>query len=224
PAPSLDAASFPADAIHPTSRLIPVLLDDGATDSDVSVSLSSSTLAARLRDDHGVAALDVVLANAGGSTAMTGVLDTDPDEMARDFVVNAAGSARLFQAVWPLLKRSDGSERGLGKFVYVSSTLGSIGILHQESMPGVAYGMSKAAANWFTKKVSVELKGQVVAGVVHPGWVQTDLGQSLADAIGFKEPPLTVEASAKGVVEQIDNWTPEKSGQFLSYDGRLLPW
>jgi NAD(P)-dependent dehydrogenase (short-subunit alcohol dehydrogenase family) len=57
----------------------------------------------------------------------------------------------------------------LGKFVYVSSTLGSIGILDQESLPGVAYGMSKAAANWFVKKVSVELKGQVVAGVVHPG-------------------------------------------------------
>jgi NAD(P)-dependent dehydrogenase (short-subunit alcohol dehydrogenase family) len=57
----------------------------------------------------------------------------------------------------------------LGKFVYVSSTLGSIGILDQESMPGVAYGMSKAAGNWFVKKVSVELKGQVVAGVLHPG-------------------------------------------------------
>ncbi|KAH6856132.1 hypothetical protein B0I37DRAFT_303993, partial [Chaetomium sp. MPI-CAGE-AT-0009] len=220
PAPSLDPATFPAGAIHPTSRLIPVLLDDGAGAGPDAASLSSRTLAARLRDDHGVAALDVVVANAGGSTSLSGVLDTDPDVMARDFVVNAAGPARLFQAVWPLLQQG-GRDK---KFVYVSSSLGSIGILDQESMPGVAYGMSKAAANWFAKKVSVELKGQVVVGVLHPGWVQTELGQSLADAVGFKEPPLTVELSAKGVVEQIDNWTPEKSGQFLAYDGRSLPW
>ncbi|EAQ87624.1 hypothetical protein CHGG_04243 [Chaetomium globosum CBS 148.51] len=226
PAASLDPASFPATpgpgSIHPTSRLIPVLLDDGSP-LGLDAPISSRTLAARLRAEHGVTKLDVVLANAGGSTAMGGVLDTDPEEMVRDFGVNAVGEVRLLQAVWPLLKRAEGEE-GLGKFVYVSSTLGSIGLLDRESMPGVAYGMSKAAANWFAKKVSVELKGQVVVGVLHPGWVQTALGQSLADAVGFKEPPTTAEQSAKGVVEQIDNWTPEKSGQFLSYHGNPLPW
>ena len=29
--------------------------------------------------------------------------------------------------------------------------------------------MSKAAGNWFVKKVSVELRGQLVVGVLHPG-------------------------------------------------------
>ncbi len=29
------------------------------------------------------------------------------------------------------------------------------------------------------------------------------MGQGLADAVGFKEPPLTVEESAKGMVEQV---------------------
>ncbi len=33
--------------------------------------------------------------------------------------------------------------------------------------------------------------------------MQTELGQGLADAIGYKEPPLTPEESAKGVVEQV---------------------
>ena len=33
--------------------------------------------------------------------------------------------------------------------------------------------------------------------------MQTELGQGLADAIGYKEPPLTPEQSAKGVVEQV---------------------
>jgi hypothetical protein len=34
-------------------------------------------------------------------------------------------------------------------------------------------------------------------------WVQTELGQSLADAIGYKQPPMTVEDCAKAVVEQV---------------------
>ncbi|KAK4044086.1 hypothetical protein C8A01DRAFT_43021 [Parachaetomium inaequale] len=234
PSPSLD--SFPREKIHPTSKLTPILLDDGAGSDPART--SSATLAARLRDEHGVAALDVVVANAGGSTAMGGVLTTSPEEMERDFGVNAAGPARLFQAVWPVMEHPSSSsssspiEGGVGeagrqkekKFVLITSTLGSIGLLDQEVMPGVAYGMSKAAANWFARKVSVELKGKVVVGVLHPGWVQTELGQSLADAIGYKQPPMTVEQCAKAVVEQIDNWTPEKSGQFLSYKGEQLPW
>ncbi|KAL2193631.1 hypothetical protein P885DRAFT_72019 [Corynascus similis CBS 632.67] len=233
PAPSLDPATFATEGkkIHPSSRLIPVLLDDGAPGAERDDNTSSDTLATRLRDEHGVAALDVVVANAGGSTAIGDVLTTDPDEMVRDFAVNAAGTARLFQAVWPLLEAkedtaADGAKAGWErkKFVYISSTLGSIGILERESMPGIGYGMSKVAANWYVHKISVELKGRLVAGVLHPGWVKTELGQLLADAIGYKEPPMTVEESARHVVEQIDNWTPEKSGQFLAYNGTLLPW
>ena len=45
--------------------------------------------------------------------------------------------------------------------------------------------------------------GDGLANVEGCRWVQTPLGQSLADAIGFKEPPTTVEQSAKGVVEQV---------------------
>ncbi|KAG7287388.1 hypothetical protein NEMBOFW57_006899 [Staphylotrichum longicolle] len=53
---------------------------------------------------------------------------------------------------------------------------------------------------------------------------EEELGQGLADAIGFKQPPLTVEQSVKGVAEQIDGLTPEKSGKFLTYTGAELPW
>jgi hypothetical protein len=34
-------------------------------------------------------------------------------------------------------------------------------------------------------------------------WVQTELGQVLADAIGFPQPPMSVEESARGVLEQV---------------------
>ncbi|AEO66419.1 uncharacterized protein THITE_2144003 [Thermothielavioides terrestris NRRL 8126] len=224
------ARSSSSSTIHPTSRLIPLLLDE-ADDA-----ISSATLPARLAAATTAAAaggssssgpplrLDVVIANAGSSAAFRDVLGTDPGaDMVRDFEVNAVGPAKLFRAVWPLLERAS-AVGGVGKFVLVSSSLGSIGLLDQESLPGVAYGMSKAAANWWAKKVSVEFRGRLVVGVLHPGWVQTELGQALADAVGFKEPPMTLEQSAKGMIQQIDNLTPEKSGQFLQYNGDQLPW
>jgi norsolorinic acid ketoreductase len=72
---------------------------------------------------------------------------------------------KLFQATWPLLETST-----VKKFVMVSSSVGSIASLGMESFPSTAYGMSKAAVNWFGKKLSVEFKEKgLVVGVVHPG-------------------------------------------------------
>jgi hypothetical protein len=34
-------------------------------------------------------------------------------------------------------------------------------------------------------------------------WVQTENGQNFADSIGYKEPPMTLEDSVKGVLEQV---------------------
>ncbi|KAK3358253.1 hypothetical protein B0T24DRAFT_644865 [Lasiosphaeria ovina] len=196
-ASSSSATSIPDDLpAHATSTLVRVLLDD----SDAAI--SSATLRDRLRDAHNIARLDVV----------------------------------LFRAVWPLLDPAvsgggrGGVDEGKGeerrpKFVLITSSLGSIGCLDEESMPSTAYGMSKAAANWFAKKLSVEFHDRgLLVGIIHPGFVKTSMGQAVADAIGMKEPPMSVEDSAKGVIEQIDTLTPEKSGQFLRFDGGKMPW
>ena len=152
--------------VHEHSRLVPVLLND---DDD---GVSMATLPARLRDEHAIERVDVVVANAGGSSGFKGVLATDPDaDMMYDFAVNAVAPARLFRAMWPLLSgtaaSSSSSEK---KFVLITSSVGSIGVLGQESMPSTAYGMSKAAANWFARKVSVEFRDKgLLVGIVHPG-------------------------------------------------------
>ncbi|KAK0721585.1 hypothetical protein B0T26DRAFT_641377 [Lasiosphaeria miniovina] len=206
------ATSIPDELpAHATSTLVQVLLND----SDATI--SSATLHGRLRDTHNIARLDVVVANAGSSSGFHDILATDPDfDLLHDFVVNAAGPAKLFRAVWPLLDP---------EFVLITSSLGSIGCLDEESMPSTAYGMSKAAANWFAKKLSVEFRDRgLLVGIIHPGFVKTSMGQAVADAIGMKEPPMSVEDSAKGVIEQIDTLTPEKSGQFLRFDGGKMPW
>ncbi|KAK0636498.1 hypothetical protein B0T17DRAFT_83086 [Bombardia bombarda] len=220
-----DLNNTAADA-HETSKIVPVLLDEQVP------ALSSATLPGRLLAEHGIARLDVVIANAGGSSGFKSILETDMDQdLLYDFSVNAVGPAKLFRAVWPLLllpsSAAGGSEtvKGGKKFVLVTSSVGSIGALEEESMPTTAYGMSKAAANWFARKLSVEFRDRgLLVGIVHPGWVKTAMGQAVADAVHFKEPPLGVEESAQGVVEQIDDLTPETSGQFLTYNGQPLPW
>ena len=50
------------------------------------------------------------------------------------------------------------------------------------------------------------------------------MGQSLADALDVKEPPMTPEESARQCLGQIDRWTMDKSGKFLNYKGEETAW
>jgi len=50
------------------------------------------------------------------------------------------------------------------------------------------------------------------------------MGQGLADSLGVKEPVMSVEDSAKGCLERIDEFTPETSGKFLHVSGKELPF
>jgi norsolorinic acid ketoreductase len=168
----------------------------------------------------GVDRLDVVIANAGTTAGFPPTLEARSTEPRDDFVVNALAPLELFRATWPLLKKD-----GQKKFVLITSSVGSIKLQETEPFPSVSYGMSKAAVNWMGKKISVEFKKDgLKVGLIHPGWVQTAMGQVLADAIGFKEPPMTVEDSARQVVEQIDKLTAETSGNFVGPDGKEIPW
>ncbi|PFH55895.1 hypothetical protein XA68_17434 [Ophiocordyceps unilateralis] len=199
------------------SRLVVVPLDANRED------VGHETLRRRLGDND-VGRLDVIVANAA-APALGSVLQTEATVARHCLEVNSIGLLRLFQACWPLLERSDPA-RGGKKFVLVTSSIASIQGLETEDFPLTAYGMSKAAANWLAKKISVEFRDNgLMVGVIHPGWVKTDMGQALADAIGAKQPPpLTVEHSARCVVEQVDGLCPETTGRFVSFDGQQLPW
>jgi NAD(P)-dependent dehydrogenase (short-subunit alcohol dehydrogenase family) len=79
------------------------------------------------------------------------------------------------------------------------------------------YRSSKAALNAVVKSLALDLRDRGVCAVVlHPGWVQTDMGGADAD--------LTPERSVRGVLGVIQRLRPEDSGKFLSYDGSEIPW
>ena len=168
-------------------------LDDDANDEttitnnntqDKEQDTGIATLPQRL-EANGITHLDVVVANAGGSSGFKDILSTvDPEkDLLYDFRVNAVLPLKLFQAVCPLLFSSSAPARAGGhdagtnsngktKWIYITSSVGSIGGLEQESFPSTAYGMSKAAGNWLARKLAVEFAGRgLLVGVVHPGLV-----------------------------------------------------
>jgi len=176
-------------------------LDDDANDEttitnnntqDKEQDTGIATLPQRL-EANGITHLDVVVANAGGSSGFKDILSTvDPDkDLLYDFRVNAVLPLKLFQAVSPLLFSSsvpagdDGTSTSSSgsnppkKWIYITSSVGSIGSLGEESFPSTAYGMSKAAGNWLARKLAVEFAGRgLLVGVVHPGLVVFPLQSS----------------------------------------------
>ncbi|TLD04003.1 hypothetical protein PgNI_11386 [Pyricularia grisea] len=168
----------------------------------------------------GVTQIDVVVANAGASSGYKPVLETSPEDLVFDFTVNAVGPLRLFKAAWPLLQKAASP-----RFVLMTSSVGSIAGQQQESFPSTAYGMSKAAANWLVVKIGVEHGPEGLSVMaLHPGWVKTQMGQGIADSIGFAEPPTTTEDSARACVEQMDKLEKANSGRYVTYTGEVLPW
>ncbi|RCI16429.1 hypothetical protein L249_3120 [Ophiocordyceps polyrhachis-furcata BCC 54312] len=198
------------------SRLVVVPLD--ATREE----MAHETLPQRLQENK-VERLDVVVANAA-APALGSVLQTKAASARHCLEVNSIGLLRLFQACWPLLENSDGSSGGK-RLVLMTSSVASIQGLETEDFPLTAYGMSKAAANWLAKKISVEFRDKgLLVGIIHPGWVQTDMGQALADHVGAEKPPMTVEESARCVMDQVSRLSAETTGNLISFDGQQLPW
>jgi NAD(P)-dependent dehydrogenase (short-subunit alcohol dehydrogenase family) len=68
-----------------------------------------------------------------------------------------------------------------------------------------------------TKCMSFELKEKgILTALMHPGWVKTDMGGDNA--------PLTVEASASGILNVLENLGESDNGKFLQFDGKEIPW
>jgi NAD(P)-dependent dehydrogenase (short-subunit alcohol dehydrogenase family) len=81
-----------------------------------------------------------------------------------------------------------------------------------------AYRASKAALNALTVSMALDLgrRHGIVAAVIHPGWVRTDMGGPRAE--------IDAPTSVTGMRSVIAGLTRERAGRFWSYDGSELPW
>lgn len=164
--------------------------------------------------------LDLVIANAGICDHFGPVANTPPAQMARHYQVNVIASLALFQAVLPLLNASSSP----AKFVQISSAVGSLTIMPNISFDCTPYGASKTASTYLVRKIHFENPG-LIAFPIHPGWVQTEMGNAGAEAAGVEKADITLEQSIAGLTSVIDKATREEtSGKLMNYDGNVLPW
>lgn len=165
---------------------------------------------AALKKALGNRPVDLLLNNAGVMGARLGFGRTDIPDFLGTMQVNALAPLLMAEAFIENLIAG-----GQKKIVSITSQMGSIG-----DHPGggsYAYRASKAALNMVMANAAAELKGKGISvAVLHPGWVQTDMGGSRA--------PLTVAESAAGIMQVVAGLTPETSGRFFNYDGAALPW
>ena len=155
-------------------------------------------------------AIDVLLCNAGIAGREATVLGSiDPAVWRQTFEVNALAPLMMAEAFVEHVARSKAR-----KLIAVSSRLGSIALADSGRY---AYRASKTALNMQWMGLSKDLAGKgLICVVLHPGWVQTDMGGQAA--------PLTIGQSVPAMVKVIDGLKAADSGRFINYDGTELPW
>lgn len=182
--------------------------------TDVSQFAHHATLVDQVETIVGDGGISMLINNVGvcpkSATFDSASLEEELDEC---LLVNLKVPMLLTNALLPLLKK--GAANSYTWIVNISSVLGSISANCTAGY--YPYRVSKAALNAFTKNLSIELKhDQVLAIVLHPGWVRTDMGGSSAD--------ISVEESCQGMVDVLQNLKPNQNGKFYQYNGQELSW
>ncbi|KAI0472511.1 hypothetical protein F4859DRAFT_515355 [Xylaria cf. heliscus] len=162
---------------------------DASSESDALNAIES------LKRDHGLVSIDVVLAVAGMSNPRANTLHTTKISMEDHFRVNTLAPLLLFQATLSLLTASEKTP----KFFVISSIVGSMGLTGQFPHASTAYGASKAALNYVIGRIHCE-HPRFITAAIHPGWVQTDMGNASAVAAGMEKAPTSVEESVQGIL------------------------
>lgn len=191
-----------ADALKQVSGDVEII------ELEVSDAASVAALGAKLEGQ----AVDTLINNAGtlgpdypDQTAYT----MDFDGFAEVLAVNTIAPVRIMQTLLPNLRASSDP-----KVVNITSQMGAISL---DMTLGFAYSSSKAALNKFMKLAAIELgKEGIHVCLIHPGWVQTDMGGPQAD--------ITPLESAKGIVGTISKLNADTNGSFWKWNGEVHEW
>ena len=156
---------------------------------------------AALATDVASEGIDLLIHNAG-------VMDRglSVDEV---MAINAEAPIRVTEALLDAVRR--GREK---KIVLMTSQLGA---RYGSNRRLGTYGESKAALNDRFRQLAPAWGAEgLIAIVMHPGWVRTDMGGRSAT--------LSVEESVSGVRRVVAGLTAAEHGRFWTWDGREHAW
>jgi NAD(P)-dependent dehydrogenase (short-subunit alcohol dehydrogenase family) len=154
--------------------------------------------------------IDILINNAGISgPRRQSSDDIDLEGWLETFRVNTVAPVALAQTLHANLKAGGGK-----KLAAITSQLGSTA---NNGGQRYAYRSSKAALNNAMRGLARDWsKDGILVGILHPGWVHTDMGGPGA--------PVTPEESVRGLRQRIGALTPASSGTYQDYRGVPLPW
>ena len=172
-----------------------------------------------INDDRQIAALrrrlddlefDLVFVNAGISPkGRSDAASASREEAAAVFMTNAVSPLRIAHAFL------DRVRSGPGIVALMSSGLGSVA--NKTDSYSELYNASKAALNSLSRSLAASLgRRRVTVLAVAPGWVRTDMGGRGA--------PLSVEDSARGIVDMLESRAGTGRHGFVDYRGRDVEW
>ncbi|KAF8172738.1 NAD(P)-binding protein [Pholiota molesta] len=174
----------------------------------------NDAVAAQIKAKHG--RVDTVIANAGIANYAGKAVETPVDKFQEHFSVNVLGPVVLFQSFSGVLKASP-----LPRFIPISRGPG---------MDIAAYGASKAALNFVTRKIHFENEW-LIAFPQCPGPVETDMARSILTEAASEESQRLRSSmrqpnvAADIMVDIFITSTREKNGgQFLNVEGGTHPW
>lgn len=174
---------------------------------DVTDGASVSALAAELKGSP----LELLINNAGVyGPKGRGLGELDGAAWLEVFATNSIAPLQITGALLANLKAAKRP-----RVVGISSRMGSIG--DNSSGGAYIYRSSKAALNAALASAAIDLREAGIAvGILHPGWVETDMGGSNA--------LIDTATSVAGLRKVIDKLDLKNSGRFFSYDGSSIPW
>lgn len=202
--------------LDPDSRIVPMQYDASSIDSAVE-------LMNALKKEHAeINHLDLVIANAAFNTQWGVTASVSASDLSSHFAINSIAPIMLYQATRPLLLASPAHV--VPRFFYISTVAASIESVPKIPFPVIAYGLTKAAGNYFVRKADNE-EDRLALVALHPGWVQTDAGNKVAQKVGRDEAPMTINVCCEKLTAIMDRATKaEMGGTFQSVDGGTLPW
>ncbi len=173
-----------------------------AVDDDASIRL--------LADDLSGQAIDVLINNAGVMGAKKPIGELESTHWMDVLRTNVVAPLMVSQALVENVAMSD-----MKKIFTVSSKMGSMA--DNGSGGSYVYRSSKAGVNAAMRSLAIDLAPRgIVAAVLHPGWVRTDMG----GPNGLIDAPESV-SGMRAVIASLDT---DMAGQFWNYDGASIPW